>query len=150
MNRARGAICRRPCPSFSICGSIRLLRFVSIAFFFEKSMLSVKAHTPKAGQDAFDKTSFHPPNQHFGPLRTHRAPLLFQLHKTGGRGQIRVALMQFAGKYILDQDDHRIRAFPELPLTLSTELEGHDIEYFRRQNDQIDYIDLIGTCSVTP
>ena len=58
--------------------------------------------------------------------------------------------MQFAGKYILDQDDHRIRAFPELPATLSTALEGHDIEYFRRQNDQIDYMDLIGMYPIIP
>ena len=144
MNRACSTTRRCPCPSFPTSSGFRLLWYVLVFVLCANSMLSRKVHTPKAGEDAFDKTSFHPSNHHFGPLRADRAPLLFQLHKFGGHGQIPPTFMQFAGKYVLDQDDHRIRAFPELPATLSTALEGHDIEYFRRRNDHIDYIDLIG------
>ncbi len=102
--------------------------------------------TPNAGTDTDDVTSFHPAYQQWGPDRSDRAPILFQLRKTAAPGVVPQNFMQHGGRFILNQDDHRIRDFPELPWTLSTALEGHDIELYRRHNDKIDYVDLIGTC----
>lgn len=104
---------------------------------------------PKVGTDKNDVTSFHPTNGQWGPNRPDRAPILFQLRKTAAPGVAPRDVMQHAGRVILDQDDHRIRDFPELPSTLSTALEGHNIELYRRQNDKIDYVDLIGKCLTT-
>ncbi len=48
------------------------------------------------------------------------------------------------GRIILDAFDHGLRNFPELPVALSSELEGSDIEYYYRQNAEIADYDLIG------
>ncbi len=97
---------------------------------------------PPAG-DGINVTSFLKAIQHWGPERADRAPLLFQLHKTSGRSAV-PANMVITKQVVLDQNDHRILDFPELPATLSTELEGHHIELFRRQNDSIEYKDILG------
>ena len=48
------------------------------------------------------------------------------------------------GRIVLDAFDHGLRNFPELPVVLSSELEGSDIEYYYRQNAEIADYDLVG------
>ena len=48
------------------------------------------------------------------------------------------------GHIVLDAFDHGIRDFPHLPKLLSSEIEGHDIEYYYRQNAETTDYDLIG------
>ena len=50
----------------------------------------------------------------------------------------------YHGHIILDAFDHGLRDFPELPVVLSSELEGSDIEYYYRQNGEIADYDLVG------
>ena len=49
------------------------------------------------------------------------------------------------GKILLDAYDHGIRSFPtELPVALSTELEGWEVENYLRKNREIKVYDLMG------
>ena len=50
----------------------------------------------------------------------------------------------YNGHIILDAFNHGLRDFPELPVVLSSQLEGSDIEYYYRQNREIADYDLIG------
>ena len=45
---------------------------------------------------------------------------------------------------VIDQDDHEIRLFPYLPDVLSSQIEGADVEYYKRQYKKLDYYDIIG------
>lgn len=53
--------------------------------------------------------------------------------------------MMYQGQVVLDPYDHPVRDFPtELPPTLSTEMNGWEIEYYLRQNRAIKAYDLMG------
>ena len=97
---------------------------------------------PPRGGSGLNVTSFHSALQDWGSKRADRAPLLFQLEKIPAPSAVPENMM-VARQVVLDQNDHRILDFPELPATLSTKLEGHHIELFLRQNDKIDFKDLI-------
>ena len=56
----------------------------------------------------------------------------------------------YHGHVILDAFDHGLRNFPELPVVLSSELEGSDIEYYYRQNAEIADYDLVGMLNYFP
>ena len=49
------------------------------------------------------------------------------------------------GRIVLDSFDHAIRDFPGvLPSALSSEIAGHDIMHYFRQNEHMQLYDLIG------
>ena len=46
---------------------------------------------------------------------------------------------------VLDPYNHPVRDFPgELPVTLSTQISGAEIEYYMRKNSEITLYDLMG------
>ena len=53
--------------------------------------------------------------------------------------------MKYEGRIVLDSFDHGIRDFPGiLPMCLSSELAGHDIMHYMRQDKNISLYDMIG------
>ena len=90
-------------------------------------------------------TTFLEKDKAYGGEREHRPPLLFQIQPTDGRAQKPTGYMKDRDRIVLDAFDHGIRDFPEiLPKALSSELAGHDIMYYFRQNEEIHLYDLVG------
>ncbi|KAI4177697.1 MAG: hypothetical protein LQ343_000160 [Gyalolechia ehrenbergii] len=50
------------------------------------------------------------------------------------------------GKVLLDVNNHPIKDWPELPTTISGQVEGMWIEYWRRLNPQISLPDIVARC----
>lgn len=91
-------------------------------------------------------TSYVPADKDLGPERDNRADILFKIHPTNTHSQSPVDYMKDDGRIVLDSHNHGIRGFPatELPLILSSELEGVDIELYQRRNRDIKDYDLQG------
>ncbi|KAL9029605.1 MAG: hypothetical protein Q9196_002179 [Gyalolechia fulgens] len=53
------------------------------------------------------------------------------------------------GKVLLDVNNHPIKDWPELPTTISGQVEGMWIEYWRRLNPQISLPDIVARCPKT-
>ena len=82
------------------------------------------------GLNPVDYTSFLIHNRRFGEDRDHRAPELFILHPTHIVRKPTNYVMDH-GSVILDAFDYGIRDFgTSMPLCLSSQLEGHDIETY--------------------
>ena len=78
-------------------------------------------------------------------MRQDRAPLLFQIKPTNFRKEKPQDYMNDHGRIVLDAFDHGIRDFGDiLPKCLSSELAGHDIVYYFRQNEEIQLYDMVG------
>jgi len=119
-----------------------------IAFspYLDVMMLSRSDHEKEKGYDATDVTTFLEKDKTYGGLRQHRAPLLYQIRPTGPQGLKPSGYMKDGDRVVLDAFDHGIRDFPGiLPKLLSSELAGHDIMHYFRQNEHIQLYDLIGT-----
>ena len=103
-----------------------------------------KANGNKHKREPYNYTSFLAKDRNVGSERAHRPDILFQirtpeLHAVKPNGYV-----MWNGCIILDPFDHGLRNFPELPVVLSSELAGCDIEYYYRQNSEIADYDLIG------
>ena len=77
-----------------------------------------------------------------GTVRAHRPDILFQIHNKNLRCVRPTGYVMYHGHIIIDAFDHGL--LPELPVVLSSELEGSDIEYYYRQNGEIANYNLIG------
>ncbi|KAL2038871.1 hypothetical protein N7G274_008393 [Stereocaulon virgatum] len=102
-----------------------------------------KKHGNKGGKHPTNYTSFLPKDKDFGPLRANRPDILFRITRDGQYSVQPAGYLLDEGRIVLDAFDHGIRDFPHLPKVLSSELEGHDIEYYCRQNAQLTDYDLI-------
>lgn len=113
---------------------------------FDRTLLTWTLVYPhRAGRDPLDQTAFRLPDQDVGYTRALRPVILFQMGKTAANdGSRPTTSLMCNGMVVLNRNHQRIPDWPELPATLSTELSGQDIEYYRRMNLQIDYVDLIG------
>ena len=103
-----------------------------------------KANGNRHKLEPLNYTAFLPKDKDVGTARAYRPDILFQirpiqLHAVKPNGYV-----MYNGRIILDPFDHGLRNFPELPVALSSELEGSDIEYYYRQNLEIADYDLIG------
>ena len=108
----------------------------------------VTAHRKKNGnshrQEPLNYTAFLAKDRDVGSERAHRPDILFQIRTPELRSMKPDGYVKYNGRIILDPFDHGLRNFPELPVALSSELEGCDIEYYYRQNAEIADYDLIG------
>lgn len=104
------------------------------------------AHTAKSGAETHNVTGFLPEDKDFGGAWDQRPPLLFQIMSTEDQDSREPAgYAMYDGRIVLDAFDHGIRHFPgQLPLPLSTELEGWRFEHYLRRNRQIKRYDLMG------
>ena len=107
--------------------------------------LGTYQHARTHGDDPLDVTTFLPRDRDWGYDRAQRPPVLFQIRQDETSIHTRPAtVMTLNGMVLLDHDDHEIPDWPELPATLSTQVTGQEIEYFRRLNREIHHADLIG------
>lgn len=97
------------------------------------------------GRQPDNYTSFLLRDQAYGPARTNRNPILFQLRRPNNFGQKPGGYVMDNGCIVLDSFDHGVRDFGDaLPLCLSSEFDGWDIETYLRRNGEISFYDLIG------
>ena len=81
----------------------------------------------------------------YGPKRENRPDLLFQIEKKGATGELPDGYVMDGGRVVLDAFDHGLRNFGnQLPMYVSSELDGQDIEHYLRSNRQISVYDLVG------
>lgn len=96
-------------------------------------------------------TAFVKKDYNFGPERDNRPDRLFQIEKDGGRGEKPDGYVMDQGRIVLDAFDHGLRNFGnQLPMYVSSELEGQDIEDYLRRNWEISVYDLVGMYSRIP
>lgn len=82
----------------------------------------------------------------YGPKRENRPDCLFQIESDKRNGEKPDGYVMNEGRIVLDAFDHGLRNFcNQLPMYVSSELEGHDIEYYLRRNREISVYDLVGT-----
>ncbi|MCJ1435825.1 hypothetical protein MMC27_005201 [Xylographa pallens] len=114
---------------------------------------------PRATGTEFNNiTSFHPYHRFWGAEENNRPEILFQFDPNDDWGSINCKPkgMMHEGKIVLDVENRQVRDFYEMPLTISTQIEGWFIEALIRLNPYIRYTDFIsrmpGTSShlVTP
>ena len=73
---------------------------------------------------------------------------MHQIRFDGVKGEKPNGYVIDEGRIVLDAFDHGLRDFGhQLPLYISPELEGHDIEDFLRRDREISVYDLVGTRS---
>ena len=103
-----------------------------------------KANGDINDQHPTDRTSFLQQDQPYGEHRDHRHPLLFQVKPTNP-SQRPTAYVTNHGRIVLDSFDHGIRDFGnDLPLCISSRIEGWDVETYLRRNHSVTYYDIIG------
>ena len=86
-------------------------------------------------------------DQSYGPHRKDWDPILFKLHPSTAdkKGKHPQVYCMYNGNIVLDGYGHGVRDFgDDLPMCLSSEIEGHDIEVYTRRNAEIKYYDLLG------
>ena len=103
-----------------------------------------KKHGNHHGKEPTNYTSFLQKDKDFGPEREDRPQMLFRIENTEPYQAKPTAYVMDGDRIVLDMYDHGLRDFPDvLPKVLSSELEGHDIEHYYRQNAEIMDYDLI-------
>ena len=81
----------------------------------------------------------------YGPKRENWPDCLFQIQSNGAKGEMPNGYVMDGERIVLDAFDHGLRNFGnQLPVYVSTELEGHDVEHYLRRNREISVYDLIG------
>ena len=84
----------------------------------------------------------------YRPERENRPDRLFQIDNTSPKGEKPDGYVMDEGRIVLDAFDHGLRNFGyQLPMDVSSELEGHDIEDYLRRNREISVYDLVGMWS---
>lgn len=82
-----------------------------------------------------DVTSFHPAQRDWSATRAHRPPILTLWSETPGSAPTyAVGCLLFNGRLILDYAGNPIRAFRNLPLTISSAVKGFRLETWIRQD----------------
>lgn len=84
-------------------------------------------------------TAFHPDQKDWGEERPFRPKILFQLDPPKDRKDPTYAVgnMMYNGHLLLDPDNRPIHNFHEIPLTVSSQVEGWVMEAIRRQHSKI-------------
>ena len=82
-----------------------------------------------------DVTAFHPDQRDWGSTRAHRAPILtLWSEPPGSAPNYDIGYLLFNGRLILDYARNPIRAFRNLPLTISSAVKGFRLETWVRQD----------------
>jgi len=100
-------------------------------------------HGRARGPRLFDETAFHPGQRTWGPERADWPDVLHQIELTNHPASNgNVPWMRVNGRIVVDHDDHPVRDFPELPLTLSAKAEWWLLEAIGRLNPDITTMDI--------
>ncbi|KAL8684625.1 MAG: hypothetical protein Q9224_006226, partial [Gallowayella concinna] len=100
--------------------------------------------TPDSGASVCDRTAFKPEQRDLEFLeRKNRPEVLFQWESPNQAPHYEPELMYDNGRIVLSYpENHPVKAWRELPLTLSGQCEGLRMEYYRRLNEAITMKDL--------
>jgi hypothetical protein len=91
-----------------------------------------------------DITSYHPGQRTWAWTKDRRPEILFQYKKSGHSNPTHLItyLIDPYGRVVIDEENHPVRHFDVLPLTISTEVEGWRLEAWMRIDDRIRYNDI--------
>ncbi|KAL8816636.1 MAG: hypothetical protein Q9223_004384 [Gallowayella weberi] len=100
--------------------------------------------TPDSGGSMYDRTAFKSEQKDLEFLdRKHRPEVLFQWESSNQAPSYKPELMYDNGRIVLSYPENRpVKAWRELPLTLSGQCEGLRMEFYRRLNEAISMRDL--------
>ena len=114
--------------------------FPLFLFLFSGYIQGYADHTiaheaPDHGIDSMDITSFHPDQRDWGSSRAHWPTILtLWAEPPGPRPTYRIGYLLFNGQLILDYAGTPMRAFRNLPLTISSAVKGFRLEAWMRQD----------------
>ena len=112
----------------------------------QQQSLTITGFPKKRGYEDTNVTAFVKKDYNYGPKRANRPDRLHQIRSDGAKGEKPNGYVMDEGRIVLDAFDHGLRNFGhQLPIYISSELEGHDIEDYLRRNREISVYDLVGT-----
>ena len=99
---------------------------------------------PKSGRDPMDVTAYHPHQASWGLDRASRPAVLSLWLPPNGQNNAIAALgsLKYRGRILLDWEGRNIKAFPNLPLTISSAVEGWRAEAWMREDKRMTYRDI--------
>ncbi|KAL9613290.1 MAG: hypothetical protein Q9167_002157 [Letrouitia subvulpina] len=99
-------------------------------------------HPPAQGGSALDRTSFFAPQRDWGfQAREYRPEVLFQWDEVESPEALHPGFMMDQGRIVLDSNNHPVVNW-DIPLTLSSEVEGGRLEAMHRLNGKINKDDF--------
>ncbi|KAL8856666.1 MAG: hypothetical protein Q9178_006733 [Gyalolechia marmorata] len=107
-------------------------------------------HLPTQGMTPDDKTAFHPDYAHLDmSARNGRPHLLYQWNPPAEEMPYQDPGLMYDpadGRLLLDLNNHPILNWPELPMTISGQVDGSWLEYWWRLNRNIRLEDMLARC----
>ncbi|KAM0798790.1 hypothetical protein BDR22DRAFT_890910 [Usnea florida] len=98
----------------------------------------------KRGYEDTNVTAFVKKDYNYGPNRANWPDRLFQIENIDSKSELPNGYVKDEGRIVLDAFDHGLRDFGnQLPMYVSSEVEGRDIEDYLRRNWEITVYDLI-------
>ena len=92
----------------------------------------------KRGYEDTNVTAFVKRDYNYGLKHENRPDRLHQIRSDGVKGEKPNSYVMDKGRIVLDAFDHGLRNFgSQLPMYISSELEGNDIEDYLRRNREI-------------
>ncbi len=96
------------------------------------------------GRDAFDITTYHPDNKDWGPAWPNRPQILQRFARDGYSGpDYEPEVLTDRGRVVIDQENHTVKAWRELPLCISSKVPGYKMEAWRRLNPRLTIPDFM-------
>ncbi|KAL8913678.1 MAG: hypothetical protein Q9171_001528 [Xanthocarpia ochracea] len=107
-------------------------------------------YPPTQGMTGDDKTAFHPDYAHLDmSVRDGRPHLLYQWNPPEEEMPYQDPGLMYDpadGRLLLDLNNHPILNWPELPMTISGQVDGSWLEYWWRLNRNIRLEDMVARC----
>lgn len=98
---------------------------------------------PQGSGGSLDITTYHPDQQTWGPAWQDRPPILKRFVRGDYLGSsYEPAVLTDRGCVVIDQDNHAVKAWSELPLCISSKVPGWKMEAWRRMNPKISILDF--------
>ena len=96
------------------------------------------------GKDILDITTYHPDYKDWGPAWSNRPQIL----KRFTRNEYPIpsydpGVLIDRGRVVIDQENHAVKAWKELPLCISSKVPGYKMEAWRRLNPRIQICDFL-------
>lgn len=118
---------------------------IIVQSYQSQPLLTFTGFPKNRGYEDTNVTAFVKKDYNYGSKRAHRPDRLFQIHSSGCKGEKPEGYVMDGDRIVLDGFDHGLRNFGnQLPMYVSSELEGHDIEDYLRRNREISVYDLVG------
>lgn len=119
-------------------------------YYLRKNEVLTDAVYPRGKGSGNNETAPLREDLNYGPNWANRPALLFQLEPTGDQRCVEpTGVLMYNDHVMLDPFDHPIRNFGrDLPIVLSTELKGDEVEHYLRKNLAMKVYDLI--CMYSP